>query len=680
MSNHKSKKKFAAAFVILALLLTASNNIAFAQQLIKKLVKPAVQIQKTPCQIPIQLENNIKNALASVYGADKVNEMYPRILSIIEKAKHDRKSDLKKEDISRSDDWFKNEVIYMFYADQFGIKHKGQSNTFKDLVGMLDYLQDLGVTTIYILPFMDSPMGDAGFDVKDPKNIRKDLGGMDEFRKFASEARKRGLKIKADLILNHISDQHEWFQQALKGDTKKLDYFITLDHPPIYKKYLDKEAGITIDYTEDNGLISKRRIIFPEICENNYRKVTINGKDYYVYHTFYPFQLDINWKNPDVLYYMLDVIAYWANQGIDIFRLDAIPFLIKEKGTDGENSPQTHEEIKLLSSFLQAIAPRSVIQAEVCQCPNDLVPYFGHEETINLDDKRKLTRTDEVQIAYNFPDMPALWASMLTENKDYFWKIYNITPKIPDSSTWATFLRIYDELTLEMVDEKTRKIIYNKLMHKGAEFRKGFGIGGRMANFLDKNPKRIELAFATLFSLPGIPIIYYGDEIGALNNWPYAKDAAKKREKSQKAKAKELELLSYFDARDINRGPLLKNDLYDALKETKGYNGEIYHLVKNLIKVRKQSLALTRGTLTEVKSDKYNIFSYLRQFDTEKVLVVNNLSGRELKTTLSLPESVMIDKAKSLNDMISNDKVQADLKGNSLKLTLKPYQALWIKL
>jgi len=308
------------------------------------------------------------------------------------------------------------------------------------------------------------------------------------------------------------------------------------------------------------------------------------------------------------------------------------------------------------------------------------VPYFGNEETINLNDNRKLTRTDEVQIAYNFPYMPALWASMVTENKEHFWKTFSITPKIPDSSAWATFLRVHDELTLEMVDEKTRKIIYNKLAHKGGEFRKGFGIGGRMADFLDKNPKRIELAFATLFSLPGIPIIYYGDEIGALNNSSYAKQTAKKREQAQKAKG--LELLSYFDARDINRGPLLKNDLYNTMKETKGYHGEIYHLVKNLIKVRKQSPALTVGSLTEVKSDKYNIFSYLRQFDTEKVLVVDNLSGRKLTTTISLPENIMIDaeKAKSFVDMISNKKVQADLKGNTLKLTLKPYQALWIKL
>ena len=217
--------------------------------------------------------------------------------------------------------------------------------------------------------------------------------------------------------------------------------------------------------------------------------------------------------------------------------MDAIPYLIKDKGTNAENQPKTHSIITILSDFLQATAPRSVIQAEACQMPNKILPYFGKERTYKeeiLGEEKEITRTSEVQIAYHFPYMPAIWASLITEDNKYFWQAHRQTPDIPDSASWAIFLRVHDELTLEMCNKKIREIIYENLEPKGAEFRKGFGVSGRMANFLDNNPDRIGMAFSILMSMPGVPIIYYGDEIGIQNNFYNARKFARLRELKQK--------------------------------------------------------------------------------------------------------------------------------------------------
>ena len=641
----------------------------------------------TNYSIPVKLEKNIKESINNVYGEDQVNIIYPKILEIIKKTKDNRPLKLYLDDASRPSDWYKDEIIYMFYVDQFGVKDKNSTNTFEDDIKMLDYLKDLGVTTIYMLPFMDSPMGDAGFDIRDPKKVRKDLGGMREFKEFIAEARKRGFKINADLILNHFSDQHKWFQESLNGDLSKINYFVSRTKLPEYNKYFDKKLGVVVDYKEDNGEISKRRLIFSDICENHYRKVNINGKDYYFYHTFYPFQLDVNWENPDVLYYMLDVLAYWSNIGIDIFRMDAIPYYIKEKGTNAENLPKTHELIKLLSSFEQAISPRSVMQAEACQWPKDILPYFGKQETVNenvlCNCKKKLTRTDEVQIAYHFPYMPAIWASLITHDNTHFWKAYDETPQIPKTAAWALFLRVHDELTLEMVDINTRKLIYDNLVQKGAEFRKGLGVSGRMANFLDNNPDRIGLAFSILMSMPGIPIIYYGDEIGAQNNWKYAKASEAKREEMAKEKGADKDVISFFDSRDINRGPITKKSFYDAEKNPDSFSGKIYRKVKKLIYLRKENPLITRGNFQRLKTNRNEIFTYLRKNNSEQMIIANNLSGGSIIANIELPKETVkrIKAQKKLKDLISGNKVDLHkISPDIYQINLKPYQSVWIKL
>lgn len=636
-----------------------------------------------------KIEKELKLSISKLYGEDKTDEIYNRIVEIAKQAKEKRPEVLKQDDLNRASDWYKDEVIYMFYVDQFGTVTPERTNQFKDTIKMLPYLKDLGVTTLYMLPFADSPMEDAGFDVKNPQNVRQDLGGKTQFEEFIKEAKAQGFNIKADLVLNHFSDQHEWFKQAMNGDVSKLDYFVTREDLPEYTKYVDSKLGTVVEYKEPNGQISKRRLIFPENTENHYRKVTINGKDYYIYHTFYPFQLDINWKNPEVLYYNLGTLNYWANLGVDIFRLDAIPYLSKDSGTNAENQPATHEIIKILSLYLQAVAPRTVLQAEACQLPKDVIPYFGTEKKseVIVDGKtRDFKRTDEVQIAYNFPYMPALWASFITEDSNYFKEAVKQTPGIPDSASWATFLRVHDELTLEMVTPEMRQLIYNALEPKGAPFRKGFGVAGRMANFLDEDHDHIEMAFSVLLSMPGIPIIYYGDEIGAKNNFENAKKSADLRKKKQ-AKSK-IKLLSFFDSRDINRGLLTQQAFYDAKNSTKTYSGKIYHKVQKMIALRKSTPALSRGDLTILKTNYPHVFAYIRSYKGEKYLIVNNLSDKRLTAEVDLPANMLIKAIKNnehsvyLTNILTDEqyKLKPSIKDKKTRLLMYPYAEVWLKL
>ena len=682
-------KRIVSLFLLVAIFFTYSNTVVLAQTFAKKTTVKVNNISNNPNYdnlVPKKLEETMKNSIMHIYGKENVDTIYAQIETIIKKAKFQRSQNLYDEDIKRDSDWYKDEVVYMFYPDQFGVDETGKPATFKTLIGMLDYLKDLGVTTIYILPFADSPMGDSGFDVRDPQNVRQDLGGLAEFEEFMTAAKEKGFKIKADLILNHFSDQHEWFQQALKGDVNKLNYFVVKEKMPEYKQYKDEKLGYVVEYKEDNGTVSKRRLIFPDITDNHYRKITIKGKDYYVYHTFYPFQLDLNWENPQVLYYMLDTVAFWANMGIDIFRMDAIPYLSKEPGTNAENQPKTHYIIQLISAFLQTIAPRSIIQAEACQQPKNILPYFGTERKIEhkiKENLKEITRTDEVQICYHFPYMPAIWASLVTADNSYFWKAYKNTPKIPDSTAWAMFLRVHDELTLEMVNAKTRELLFDGLAPKGAEFRKGYGVSGRLASFLDSNPDRIGMAFSILLSLPGVPIIYYGDEIGMKNNFANAKKSAKIREEKQKKdKKNKTKLLSYFDSRDINRGPIAQKVFYDAMKNTNSYNHKVYARVKKLIRVRKQYPVITRGTFTEVKTQTPEVFAYVREYKEDRIVIINNLSSDRIKATVIFTNDDFGKKSKDifLKDLLTDKMVRARVQNKKLTVRLQPYDAMWLKL
>ena len=674
-------KKILSALLIYLLFFNVS---AFASQE----VNPQCAEQNVADEVLVEkskIKREIKEAIMKVYGKENADEIFSNVFLRAQKAIENRPKTLIEQDKTRPFDWYKNEIVYMFYVDQFGVVKDYESNTFSDTAEMFDYLEDLGVTLLYLMPFADSPMQDAGFDVKNPKSVRKDLGGMPEFKDFIKEAKNRGFKIKADLVLNHLSDKHEWFKRLENGDETALNYFIYRETLPEYEKYVDEKLGTVVEYKEDNGKVSKRRLIFPENTENNYRKVSVNDKDYYLYHTFYPFQLDINWENPEVLYYMLDIISYWANLGIDLFRMDAIPYLSKELGTNAENQPKTHAIVNLLSNYIQLTAPSSVIQVEACQQPKDILKYFGEdrEVEVNIDGvKREFKRTSEAQVAYHFPFMNAIWATLISEDKKYFTDVYNKTPRIPKSATWSVFLRVHDELTLEMVSPEIRQLIFDDLVSKGASFRNGFGVSGRLANFLDKNPNRIETAFSILFSIPGIPIVYYGDEIGAVNNFLNAATAANKRAKN---KNKFMKLLSNFDSRDINRGHIPKKLFYGSSKGYYEFNSKIYNKVKNLIALRKSLPVMVDGDFEILNTKSKSNFAYIRKNKDQQILVVNNLSDEKLYADITLPKGLIFKKKgkiKSLKNLINGDniKVNLSIKNNTMHLRVAPYQVLWIEL
>jgi maltose alpha-D-glucosyltransferase/alpha-amylase len=611
---------------------------------------------------PQSLWKRMDQALQAVYGAEKKEAMLPQVFKQLQALRQNRPANLKALDDTRPVDWVKDEVVYMLYPERFGISKNKPWGDFDAVSEHLPYLKALGVTTLYLLPFMSSPLGDAGFDVSDYTNVRHDLGGLQAFRRFRDQATSMGFKLKSDLILNHISDQHAWFQDALAGDAEKLDYFVYRLEAPVYKRFRDEQRGIVCDYTEPDGRISSRRLMFPDQVESHYRPLSIQGETYYFYHTFYPFQLDLNWENPKVFLDVLNVIAFWANEGVDVFRLDAIPYLIKDFGTDGENRPRTHAVVEALSCFLQLLAPATIFQAEACQWPQDILPYFGEEAS-------PLQRSSEVQVCYHFPVMPAIWGSLLEADPVLFWQAIAETPRIPNTCAWAMFLRVHDELTLEMTDVDSRKRLYHLLEHKGESFRSGLGVSGRLASFLDEDPRRIVMAYALLLSLPGLPIIYFGDELGEINNTAFALEASAQRLHMMQSMEGNTTLSSTYDSRDINRSPLPGDALQRVLKHRLNAQGVLFQQMQGLIQTRLASVAMRRGTLEPLNLGK-GVLAYRRGHEHETVVVMINLRNE----AQSLNWQSHVPQGHYLMDLL-NEEVLAEP-----SVRLAPYAFRWCRL
>ena len=297
--------------------------------------------------------------------------------------------------------------------------------------------------------------------------------------------------------------------------------------------------------------------------------------------------------------------------------------------------------------------------------------------------KKEFKRTDEAQIAYHFPYMPAIWASLITGDKKYFYEAMKETPKIPDTASWAMFLRVHDELTLEMATPEMREIVYNNLVSKGAGFRKGFGVSGRLANFLNKDPDRIEMAFSILLSLPGIPIIYYGDEVGVANNFKNAQKS--EAERKIKQKTGKFKLLSYFDSRDIHRGEVPSKLFYGSTKDYYEFNSKVYQKVRNLIHLRKSLPVMSRGEFIPLNTDSPANFSYIRKDKEKQILVINNLSNEKIVADISLPVNVILKNdghITSLKNLVNGDnvKVNISLKNKTMHLRIAPYGVLWLEL
>jgi maltose alpha-D-glucosyltransferase/alpha-amylase len=377
--------------------------------------------------------------------------------------------------------WFKTAVFYEVYVRGFFDGNGDGMGDFRGLIEKLDYLQWLGVDCVWLLPMYPSPLQDGGYDISAFDGIHEDYGTLSEFERFIGEAHQRGIRVIADLVMNHTSSMHPWFQEARSDpNSPKRDWYVWSDDPNKY---------------------SEVRIIFVDTEKSNWTYDDKAGAFYW--HRFFDHQPDLNYDNPEVQDTMLEVLRFWLDRGLDGFRLDAVPYLIEREGTNCENLDETHAYLKRVRAEIDANYPDRVLLAEANQWPQDVVDYFGDG--------------DECQMAFHFPVMPRLFMALRREDATPIVEILDQTPAIPDSCQWGLFLRNHDELTLEMVTEEEREYMYAEYaMDPRAKL--NIGIRRRLAPLLDNGRDEIELLTAILFSLPGSPILYYGDEIGMGDN------------------------------------------------------------------------------------------------------------------------------------------------------------------
>ena len=531
------------------------------------------------------------------------------------------------------DGWFKDAIIYSLYVDLFNVDFNG-------LRDKLDYLQDLGVNCLWLLPILDSPMKDAGFDIRNYDQIRVDLLGLDEsasleerqklFREFLEEAHLRGLKVIFDIAINHTSEEHPWFVESRKSvDNPFREYYI---------------------WSQDTNLYKDARIIFEGLCESNWEK----DGDWYYFHRFFEFQPDLNFRNPQVLIEMTRNFLFWLTQGVDGFRADAIPYLWKEDGTTCENHPRTHIIVKFFRAVIDYIRPNTLLLAEACQRPKEVVKYFGNG--------------DECNAGYHFPLMPQMFKSLASGEKKHIENILSseVTPVISDKAQWFTFLRCHDELSLELVyvSEEDRKYIHENYCHKPEwNFRLGQGVSARMAELFNRNPQKIGLAFSVMLSLPGTPIIYYGDEFGKLNDQDFYKEM--------------IQLSGKDDTRFLVRGKINWNQLEKDLEDENSLSSLVYKETKTLLNVRKDHPCFGRGSIKWEKVFDENgeelntVLTYIREYNDDKVLVIQNLADSEFWIMSTLLTGL------GFNDLLGNNLIQGNEAGY---LLLKPFQYFWIKI
>ena len=496
-------------------------------------------------------------------------------------------------------DWYKDAVVYSLYADLF-------NNDIPGLIQKLDYLHELGINCIWLLPVLGSPMRDAGFDISDYNAIRPELldkSGKNKdqhvFRQFLAEAHRRGIKVIFDISMNHTSDEHPWFIEASKSkDNPYGNYYI---------------------WSDGNTLYKDARIIFKGIEASNWEKL---GDEYY-FHRFFNFQPDLNYKNPQVLLEICRVLLFWQNAGVDGFRADATPYIWKEEGTECENLPNTHLVVKFFRAILDYSKPGSLLLAEACQQPAKVVEYMG--------------TGDECQAAYHFPLMPRIYKSIAMQSGKPIEETLSkaFTPELPASGQWFTFLRCHDELSLELVyvTEEERNYIHQKYCLKPEwDFRMGEGISARLSELMQRDERRILLAYSIILTLPGTPVIYYGDEFGKFNDEAYYNEM--------------ISLTGKDDTRFLVRGKIDWDELAQNLANPDSFSSHIYQKLKLMLHVRNQHKTFGRGSIEFITlpgSENGKLLSFTRSFGKEKWLIIHNMTDKTLQ--INLPEYAQ----KSLN-------------------------------
>ncbi|EPX56584.1 Trehalose synthase [Cystobacter fuscus DSM 2262] len=535
--------------------------------------------------------------------------------------------------------WFKKAVIYELHIRAFHDSNGDGHGDIPGLIEKLPYLQDLGITCLWLLPHYPSPLRDDGYDIADFYAVHPDYGTLADFQRLIDEAHKRDIRIISELVVNHTSDQHAWFQEARRDPkSPKRDYYVWSDTDDKYKG---------------------ARIIFLDTERSNWTWDPV-AKQYF-WHRFFSHQPDLNYDNPEVQEAMLDVMRFWLNMGVDGFRCDAVPYLFEREGTNCENLPETHAFLKKLRKTIDAEYPDKMLLAEANQWPADVRVYFGEG--------------DEFHMGFHFPVMPRLFMAVRREDRTPIVEILQQTPDIPENCQWAIFLRNHDELTLEMVTDEDRDYMYREYA-TDPRMRINLGIRRRLAPLMDNGRRRIELMHSLLFTLPGTPVMYYGDEIGMGDNI-YLGDRNGVRTPMQWTSDRNAGFSRADGARLF--APVIGDPVYgyqsinvEAQERTRS---SLLSWVKRLIRVRQRYPAFAMGQLRWLNPDNRKVLAFMREHEGQSILIVCNLSRFAQPGVLDLrdwegqiPVELM---GETPFPMISSLPYQ---------ITLGPYMFLWFRL
>jgi maltose alpha-D-glucosyltransferase/alpha-amylase len=535
--------------------------------------------------------------------------------------------------------WYMNAIFYEVHIKAYCDSNADGIGDIPGLISKLDYIKDLGVDCIWVLPIYPSPLKDDGYDIADYYNVLPNYGKLQDFKKLVDEAHQRGLRVIADLVLNHTSDQHYWFQRSRSDpESKYRDFYVWSDTD---QKYSDA------------------RIIFLDTEESNWTYDEVAQK--YYWHRFYASQPDLNYDNPEVIQEMKKVMDFWLDMGIDGFRADAVPYLIEREGTNCENLPETHQILKDFRAYMDANYEGKILLAEANQWPVDVRPYFGDG--------------DEFHMGFHFPVMPRIYMAIRKGDASPIHWIMDQTPDIPLITQWCIFLRNHDELTLEMVTEEERQWMWSEYA-PDPRMRLNLGIRRRLAPLLDNDHRKIMLANALLYSMPGAPIIYYGDEIGMGDNI-YLPDRDGVRTPMQWDDS----VNAGFSNAPVEKlyAPVIDSDefSYKRVNVDKLTNdpNSLLNQMKHLVQVRKTHPVFALGSYEFLLREQTQCLVLLRKYQDQKILCIMNLTTEAQNLTIDLSE----DKGKQLVDILQGDNF-GTISNHNQKFDLSPYEYRWLKI
>jgi len=494
--------------------------------------------------------------------------------------------------------WFKSSIFYEVVIRGFYDATNDGTGDIRGLTERLDYLEWLGIDCIWLLPFYSSPLRDGGYDISDYLTVLPEYGTVDDVAELIEQAHTRGMRVIADMVMNHTSDQHPWFQEARRPGSPKRDWYVWSDTDEPYPD---------------------ARVIFVDNEISNWTHDPEAGA--YYWHRFFGHQPDLNYANPEVREAMLDIVRFWLGMGLDGLRLDAVPYLFEREGTNCENLPETHEYLKQVRKVVDDEFTNRVLLAEANQWPEDVRDYFGDG--------------DECQMAFHFPVMPRMFMGLRREEAKPIVEIMNSTPQIPDNCQWGIFLRNHDELTLEMVTDEERDYMYKEYA-RDPRMKMNVGIRRRLAPLLDNDRRSIELFHALLFSLPGSPIMYYGDEIGMGDNI-YLGDRDGVRTPMQWS----IDRNAGFSRADFAQlyAPPIMDPVYGYqstnVEAQQRHPHSMLHWVRNMINVRKQHPVFGNGPFTALSTSNSKVLAFLRG-EINPILVVANLGASAQPVELDL--------------------------------------------